>query len=335
MRLLRKRPGDKTVFSFRDEKQRSCIPIAWKRARLFVLYLFLTVQELQLLSGLRLLNARQRSMAKPAKDKGIDKRHLGDKWLDWDSRKVDLVSADTKVSVSIALAGVVAFLFVAALLALWYLVTPRLAEFHPSFPWIYGALTIGLCLFVLAIGASLILTLVTRKNFLLVRGSSRLLLSVVSFLQRLGRKFGIPADRVSNSLLKVNNALILTSTRFSGEEKILLLLPRCLTKEIRKNILEIADSFNLSHATCTGGEDARKKILLEKPDLVVAVACERDLVAGIRDVQGRIPVIGLPNSRPQGPCKCTEIDINQLVRLLVRLGSVRTEQSAIDTATQT
>jgi len=124
-------------------------------------------------------------MVKPAKEKGTDKRHLGDKWLDWDNRQGDLVSADTKVSVSIALAGVVAFVFVAALLALWYLVTPRLAEFHRSIPWIYGALTIGLSLFVLAIGASLILTLVTRKNFLLVRGSSRLLLSVVSFLQRL------------------------------------------------------------------------------------------------------------------------------------------------------
>lgn len=332
MRLLWKRPGDKTVFALRYDKERSCIFVARKRAQLFVLHLFLTVQELQLLSGLRLLNTRQRSVAMPAKNKGTEKRHLGDKWLDWDSRQADLVSADTKISVSIALAGVVALLFVAALLVLWYLVTPRLKEFHSSIPWIYGALTIGLSLFVLAIGASLILTLVTRKDFLLVRNSSRLLLSVASFLQRLGRKFGIPADRVSNSLLKVNNALILTSTRFTGQEKILLLLPRCLTKEIRKNILEVADSFDLSHATCTGGEDARKKILLEKPDLVVAVACERDLVAGIRDVQGRIPVIGLPNSRPQGPCKCTEIDINQLVKLFSRLGGVRSEQSAIDAA---
>ena len=57
-------------------------------------------------------------MVKPAKEKGTDKRHLGDKWLDWDNRQGDLVSADTKVSVSIALAGVVAFVFVAALLAL-------------------------------------------------------------------------------------------------------------------------------------------------------------------------------------------------------------------------
>jgi len=327
--LVRQRPDHETVFSFRNEKHPEGCPVARIREKLLVLLMFLVVvHELQLLS------ARQTSMEKPVKKRGSEKRHLGDKWLDWDGRQVDLVSADTKISVSVTLAGVVAFLLVAALLVLWYLVTPRLAEFHPSIPWIYGALTVGLSLFVLAMGASLILTLVTRKNFLLVRNSSRILLSVASFLQRLGRKFGISGDRVSNSLLKVNNALILASTRFSGEEKILLLLPRCLTKEIRRGILDVAESFGLSHATCTGGEDARKKILLEKPDLVVAVACERDLVAGIRDVQGRIPVIGLPNSRPQGPCKCTELDINQLVRLLSRLVGVQAEGGGVDAAVE-
>lgn len=271
-------------------------------------------------------------MDKSRTKKKPDKRHLGDKWLDWDGRKVNLVSADTRVSVSLALAGVVAFLLVAVLLLLWYLITPRLAEFHPSIPWIYGAVTIGLSLFIFAMGASLILTLVTKKDFLLVRNSSRILLSVASFLQRLGRRFGISGDRVFNSLLKVNNALILTATPFSGREKILLLLPRCLTKEIRQSILELAESFDLSHATCTGGEDARKKILVEKPDLVVAVACERDLIAGIRDVQGRIPVIGIANSRPQGPCKCTEIDINQFVTILSRVGGVRSGADAVDAA---
>jgi hypothetical protein len=175
---------------------------------------------------------------------------------------------------------------------------------------------VALSLLIFAMGASLILTILLRKNLLLIRSSSRVLLSLVSFLHGLGKRFGIPADRVSNSLLKVNNALIQATRRFSGNERVLLLLPRCLTKEIRTQILQAADRFQLSHATCAGGEDARKKILTEQPEVVVAVACERDLIAGIRDVRGEIPVIGIPNSRPKGPCRCTEIDIDLLVRTL-------------------
>jgi hypothetical protein len=39
------------------------------------------------------------------------------------------------------------------------------------------------------------------------------------------------------------------------------------------------------------------------------VACERDLLTGIRDVATRVPVIGIPNERPHGPCKNTWIDV--------------------------
>jgi hypothetical protein len=41
------------------------------------------------------------------------------------------------------------------------------------------------------------------------------------------------------------------------------------------------------------------------------VACERDLVSGIHDVAPRIPIIGIPNTRPLGPCKDTMIDVEK------------------------
>jgi len=252
--------------------------------------------------------------------KRSDRRLLGDKWLDWDGRQdKDLASADTAITVSLVLAGVLALSLVGFLFLLWYLVTPRLQQFHALAPWFFGAMVVGASLFILAIGASLILTLATGRNLLIVTHPNKILLGAVSLLQRLGKRFGLSSDRVSNSLLKLNNALILGTTRFTGDERVLLLLPRCLTKEIRKEIVHFAETVGLPHATCAGGEDARKQILLAKPHVVLAVACERDLIAGMCDVKGRIPVIGLPNSRPKGPCTCTEIDTNSFVEILVKL----------------
>ncbi len=50
----------------------------------------------------------------------------------------------------------------------------------------------------------------------------------------------------------------------------------------------------------------------KRPRAVVAVACERDLVSGVRDVAGRLPVLGTTLSLPDGPCKNTGADIEAL-----------------------
>ena len=45
--------------------------------------------------------------------------------------------------------------------------------------------------------------------------------------------------------------------------------------------------------------------------MIVSVACERDLTSGIIDV-GNIPVIGIVNERPNGPCYNTCVNVNML-----------------------
>jgi hypothetical protein len=52
-----------------------------------------------------------------------------------------------------------------------------------------------------------------------------------------------------------------------------------------------------------------------RPRLVVAVACERDLTSGIRDAYP-LPVIGVFNSRPEGPCFNTRIDLEAVRQAL-------------------
>ena len=61
----------------------------------------------------------------------------------------------------------------------------------------------------------------------------------------------------------------------------------------------------------TGGTLARKIIVDSKPKAVIAVACERDLTSGVRDVN-KIPVLGVFNSRPNGPCVDTDINIKEV-----------------------
>lgn len=50
----------------------------------------------------------------------------------------------------------------------------------------------------------------------------------------------------------------------------------------------------------------------------MAIACERDLISGMEDVLP-LPVLGLLNERPYGPCFNTQVDVPVLCRLLERL----------------
>jgi hypothetical protein len=45
---------------------------------------------------------------------------------------------------------------------------------------------------------------------------------------------------------------------------------------------------------------------------VVAVACERDMVSGLHDVAGKVPVLGLTMTLPAGPCKDAGLDLGRL-----------------------
>jgi hypothetical protein len=74
----------------------------------------------------------------------------------------------------------------------------------------------------------------------------------------------------------------------------------------------ICDGYpNVVLQTAPGGNVARKIIRKTKPRAIVAVACERDLVSGIQDVAPKIPVLGICNSRPAGPCKDTVVDLDE------------------------
>lgn len=126
-------------------------------------------------------------------------------------------------------------------------------------------------------------------------------------------------------IINLNNKLV--KRERSKTKKILLLLPHCLQIDecaIRltyniyncegcgrceiKDLIQIADENHLTLFVATGGSLARRIVNEVKPEAVVAVACENDLSSGIADIYP-LPILGIPNERPFGPCLNTSVDL--------------------------
>ena len=128
---------------------------------------------------------------------------------------------------------------------------------------------------------------------------------------RLAQVFG-RRDWVENAAVKVYNSLAFERGRKVGKGELLLLIPRCLSKETLNGVLEIAGRYDVPVFVATRGQLARRVIRERRPRAVVAVACERDMVSGLHDVAGKIPVLGLTMTLPAGPCKDALLDLPQL-----------------------
>ena len=73
--------------------------------------------------------------------------------------------------------------------------------------------------------------------------------------------------------------------------------------------MELSHRYHVSISVATGGTMARRIVKEKRPDLIIGVACERDLTSGIQDAYP-IPVFGIYNQRPNGPCFDTDVDLN-------------------------
>ena len=144
----------------------------------------------------------------------------------------------------------------------------------------------------------------------------------------LGKLFRVNRNRLRTSFVKVNNALTKAQSKRIKGDRILILLPHCLQIDIcnRKitndlgncvrcgkcpmaELLEVGEKYNLHIEVVNGGTLARRRVASFRPNGIVAVACERDLTLGIQDVYP-IPVYGVINDRPNGPCMNTCVDMH-------------------------
>jgi hypothetical protein len=247
-------------------------------------------------------------------------RKLGDEWADWsgDSEEKNGVIEESKATF-LKYASIATIIIVAGLIFTWYMIIPRLDQFNPVLSMLMGGAIFLFSAIIFLMLISITVTVLTEKGYLLSCIKEGYFFSyLVPLSVRLGKRFGISRDRMSNSLIKANNIIVnAKSKNRTGSlklepNKLLVLLPRCLSKENRKTITEIVGENNIVSYTATGGSSARLTIKEMRPKAIIAVACERDLVSGLQDVAPKIPVIAIPNKRPEGPCKNTFIDTENL-----------------------
>jgi hypothetical protein len=59
-------------------------------------------------------------------------------------------------------------------------------------------------------------------------------------------------------------------------------------------------------------------VVEKRPKIIIGVACERDLTSGIQDSYP-IPVYGIFNRRPNGPCYDTDVDLELVEKGMIAI----------------
>lgn len=207
------------------------------------------------------------------------------------------------------------------------------ARISPHLPLIMAIFFGSVVLFLIGGSLTLVFTILRGRNLFFnrkIRGA------VIKFLFPLlivvGRIIGITKDQVRRAFITINNELVLAESRIVLPERLLLLLPHCLQNHecpIRitgnvdnckrcgkckiKDLVELSHKYNVDISIATGGTLARRIVKEKKPHLIIGVACERDLTSGIQDAHP-IPVYGILNQRPNGPCYDTDVSIEMVER---------------------
>lgn len=221
------------------------------------------------------------------------------------------------------------------IILLWLIPYVGLQAIHASLPWVLGGFSALLSVLVGWMCFGLVYHIHTGAHLpgiRRIRGVTvRLMLPLMELL---GRALGIKREQVHLSFIKVNNEMVLASQLRAAPHEVLLLLPHCVQRSqcshrlrahvegcVSCGLCPVGDILGLCRrlgvrlAIAAGGTIARRIVVQARPKLIVAVACERDLTSGIQDTYP-IPVFGVLNARPHGPCVDTLVDADVLEKVL-------------------
>ncbi len=243
--------------------------------------------------------------------------------------------AEPKKRIFIGLIVFTVFLITAFAVGLYLIPYIGLRNIHPLAPEVLCILMAG-AIGTLVLGvALLILTLVRGKEILFAAKLRGLVIEVLFPIMILvGRLLGISKEKVQQSFVEVNNLLVKAKCGATRITRILLLMPHCLQfsdcaikitsdaykckacgKCKIKDLVELSQRYGVHLSVATGGTLARRRVREARPEAIIAVACERDLTSGIQDSYP-LPVIGIINERPFGPCFNTSVDIDKVAEAL-------------------
>ncbi len=241
-----------------------------------------------------------------------------------------------KKRIFMALTSICAVIGALLIYVVWKVTVPGLTEINVYLPVLAGivgfiiaaSLMAGVCGIVAALLGIPIIKLIYF-------GAWKAINILFPFAVFLGRAFNIPRDKIEQSFIEVNNNLVMQHKMRVPAERIMILTPHCIqldtcVHKITRNVenckqcgrCSVGDMLGLAHkhgckfAVATGGTLARQMVKEARPKSIVAVACERDLTSGIQDVFP-LPVLGVLNERPFGPCFNTRVDIAKLEQAIL------------------
>jgi len=210
----------------------------------------------------------------------------------------------------------------------WWVPYVGLENIHPSLPLVLAIALACLVLFGLGGALTLVFTIIRGKNLFFNRRIRGVVIrELFPLLVGVGRCFGISKQDIRRSFVAINNRLVLAEAKKVKPHQLLILLPHCLQNhecKVRitgkvenckkcgkckiKDLVTLSETYQVPIAVATGGTLARKIVVEKRPKVIIAVACERDLSSGIQDSYP-IPVFGIFNRRPFGPCYDTDVDM--------------------------
>ena len=199
-------------------------------------------------------------------------------------------------------------------------------------------ITAAVFIFVLILFCCLLLAIISIMQNCTLPGlgwlTGKTLFLLYPLVVHCGRLMHVAQENIQHSFIAVNNRLLANRPLQTAAKNILLLLPHCLQHECcdykitrdphncrrcgrcqMPEILDLAAHKRIRLEVVTGGTLARQAVQKYRPQAVVAVACERDLSSGILD-SFPLPVYGVVNERPQGPCSNTRVDMALLEETL-------------------
>ncbi len=236
------------------------------------------------------------------------------------------------------------FLITAVTVGLYLIPYIGLRNIHPLAPKVV-CFSMGTVLGLLILGVGLlILTLIRGKEIFLAARLRGIVVEVLfPIMIGVGKLLGISKEKIQQSFVEVNNLLVRARCAESRPKRLLLLMPHCLqfnecaikvTSDANKckacgkckikDLVELSHKYGVHLSVATGGTLARRRVAEAKPQAIIAVACERDLTSGIQDAYP-LPVIGILNERPFGPCFNTSVDISKVAEALEFFASGRSD----------
>lgn len=247
----------------------------------------------------------------------------------------------------VGLLGLTVVLLLLGLSAFYVIPYWGFTRLNSHLPWIIGmGAAIGGAVIVLALLLLIAASMLGHDVVLSRRIRAPAAKFLLPVLVVVGKLVGLRREEVQHAFVAVNNELVMAQCRNGHPpQSILLLMPHCLqdqdctvkvTHNVEnckrcgkcriKDLLEVTQKYGVDLAVATGGTIARRIVKEKRPDLIIAVACERDLTSGIQDTIP-LPVFGIFNERPFGPCLNTQVAMDRVEEVLREIGALRRERA--------